>query len=250
MPVYRREAAKLVAAQASSVPERQRQGPLQLQKPLLERQSAAVPDQFPAGTDHPMARHHDRDRVGPVGRSHGAHSPRRPDRLRALQVAPRLPVRDALQFAPYAALEVGALHIQREVETPQLPCEIGPQLARCLGGDGVNPVPAALDRARKIEINGPQPAITCNQPHSQTIYKGSFGTLEHAVSLSQEAVGWRPLLFRQRPRSCTCYNWTFPSICSLSLSHPITERRRRSSCSSPVVFAPVSSRLSMWSRSL
>src|ERR1019366_1836221 len=250
MPVYRREAAKTVAARVSSVHERQCHSAFQLQKPLLERQSATIPDQFPTGTDHPMARHHDRDRVGPVGRSHGAHRPRRTDRFRDLQVAPRLPVWDALQFAPYAELEIGATHIQREVEAPQLPAEIGPQLARRLGGDGVNPVPAALHRARKVEINGAQPAITCNQSHGQTIYNRSLGTVEHALSLSQTTGGWRPPLFRQRPRSCTCYNWTSPSICCLSFSHPITARRRKSSCSSPVVFAPASSGPLMWSRSL
>src|ERR1019366_6831586 len=95
-------------------------------------------------------------------------------------------------FAPYAELKIGATHIQREVETPQLPGEIGPQLARRLVGYGVNPVSAALDRARKVEIYGAQPGITCNQPHSQTIYNRSLGTVEHALSLSHEIGSWSP----------------------------------------------------------
>src|ERR1035437_3155707 len=197
-----------------------------------------------------MARHHDRDRVGPVGGAHRAHRPRRADRFRDLAVAPRLPIRDALQFAPHAQLESRAPHIQRQVEPPQLPGEIGPQLARGLGGDGVTPGAAALRRTRKVEVNGAQPEIACNKTQGQAIYHCNLGTFEHALSLSQATRCCFLALCRQPPPSRTCYNWSQLPLCLLSLSHLITARIRRSFCSSPVASAPVSSGRSMWSRSL
>src|ERR1019366_4761725 len=200
-----------------------------------------------------MARHHDGDRVGPVGGAHRAHRPRRADRRRNLEVAARLPVGDALQFAPHAQLESRALHIQRQVEAPQLAGEIGPQLARRLARDRVSPGAATLRPPRQIELDGAQARITCNQSQGQSIYHCDLGTLDHALSLSHPARRFRFLalraLFCEPMPCCTCYNCTLSSLCLSSLSHLITARRRRSFCSSLAAFAPVSSGLSMWSRS-
>ena len=153
-----------------------------------------------------MARHHDRDRVGTVGGTHRAHGLRRADGRRDLAVAPRFPVRNALQFAPHAQLEIGALQVERQVEPPQLAGEIGAQLARGLGGDRVSTGAAALQRTPRLEIDGAQPGIACNQAQGQAIYHCNLGTIEHALSLSQAARCWFAALFCVRPLSFTCYN--------------------------------------------
>src|SRR5688572_13154225 len=62
--------------------------------------AAAESGQRSVRSDHPVARHDDRDRVGAVRHPHGPHRLRIVDPLRELQVADRLSIWNARQLLP------------------------------------------------------------------------------------------------------------------------------------------------------
>src|SRR5208282_2721320 len=83
-------------------PQGNRTRPLQPEQQFLAFQAAAVAGEAAVAADHPVARHDDRDRVGPVGQAHRA---RRDEPLaqRAgdVAVADRAPVRNRGQLRPH-----------------------------------------------------------------------------------------------------------------------------------------------------
>src|SRR5579863_10304803 len=95
------------------------------QQPAFALDAAAVAGQRPISADHAMARHHDADRVGPVGRPNRANRTG-PSEFRSQRaVAERLAWRDRREAGPYRALErrAGGTTLDRR-ETSEVAIEI------------------------------------------------------------------------------------------------------------------------------
>jgi hypothetical protein len=60
-------------------------------------------------------------------------------------------------------LEIGAPHVEGQVEPLQLAGEIRTQLALGFGGDRMFAWPGVVHRPPRLEIDGAQPGIACNQ---------------------------------------------------------------------------------------
>ena len=95
-----------------------------LQQPTLAVEPAAVARQAAVRADHAVARHDDRDRVAAVGGADRAGAVRPPDLPGDLAIAARLAVRDREQRLPDVLLEVGAAHVELEVELNALAGEV------------------------------------------------------------------------------------------------------------------------------
>ena len=103
------------------------------QQPTLPLQSAAIAGERRIGADDAVTGHDDRDRVGAIGQAHRAHRLGLPDAGRQRAIADRAAARDAAQFVPYRALEVGAVGGGLDIVDPVEPAlEIG--LERRFGG--------------------------------------------------------------------------------------------------------------------
>ena len=193
-----------------------------------------------------MAGDYDGDRVRSVGGAHRTHGPGRSDRGGDLAVAARLSERDASRVparrvvgircpAGRAGGRSGAIFRRNRRATGGGP--------RRRSGEFPSGSLAIGAKARIRWTRNPESLATSRRVKPSTTV--DLGKIEHGPSLSQPARRWFSAPFWRRIKSYTCYNWISSSLCRLSLSHPITARTRRSFCSSPVVFAPVSSGLSM-----
>ena len=88
-------------------------------------QPAAEAGQRAVGADHAVARQDDRHRVLAVRGTDRPRSVRaEPEPARLLAVAHRLPVRDRREREPAAALELGAVEVERKVERGRLAGEV------------------------------------------------------------------------------------------------------------------------------
>src|SRR6185295_409578 len=103
---------------------------LVLQQPPFAIDAAAESREISVRADHAMTRHDDRNRVLAVGRANGARIPGVAELARELPVAGRAAVGDLAQQGPYAALELGSVSIERQIEADSGALEILRQLLR------------------------------------------------------------------------------------------------------------------------
>ena len=132
-----------------------KQRSLVLEQEPLNVQSPAEAGERAVRTDHAMAREHDRNRVGAVGRSDGTSPVRvEPEASRLLAVADRLSVWDRREREPAPTLELGPVQPEREVELHEFALEVGLELTGSVIEDRRPPVrpdpvaaePNALER--------------------------------------------------------------------------------------------------------
>ena len=114
-----------------------------------------------AGADHAMPGQHDRKRIAPVGGTDGAGPvAAEPEASCLLAVADRLSVWNGRERELAAALEVGPVQLEREVERPRARHRSRPQLARGVFQDGRPPFrsdPAA------VEQHALEPRVGCDE---------------------------------------------------------------------------------------
>src|SRR5262245_48284950 len=114
---------------------------LDLEQRLLALDAAGVPGQGAVGSDHPVARDDDRDRVAAVGESDGpGGGVGLAEPLRDLAVRRGVAVPDLQQLTPDGPLEVAPLRVEREIELLEVTVEVGIQLAHGLDQDRVGVV--------------------------------------------------------------------------------------------------------------
>src|ERR1035437_3141709 len=159
-----------------------------------------------------MTRDHDGDGVGSVGGAHCAHGFGGSNGRGDLSVAPGFPVGDRLQLPPDALLKIRSLHVQGQVEFPQLSSKICLQLSCSLAEQGVGVVARAWSGWKGLEFNGANSRFACNQSKPQIVYKLNLGPLEHGNSLPHRApvhaVNCRRFTgIAVRTRLQSCYNW-------------------------------------------
>ena len=131
-----------------------------IQQPDLPVEAAAVAGERSRRPDDTVTRHHDRDRVGAVGRAHRSRRARGSQRLRDRAVARRLAGREPPQRVPHALLEIGAPHVQRK------PADVRARAGKV----PVQPRARAGDR-RRLAIHdfmgrepSPQPRLEAGEP--------------------------------------------------------------------------------------
>src|SRR6516165_4452255 len=99
---------------------------LKLEERSFTIQSAAIPDQVPVGTDHPVTRDDNRDRISPVRQT---NSPRNISHFFRLGfVGNGCTKRDIPKFVPDANLECRSMQKNRNIKVLQIPPKILVQL--------------------------------------------------------------------------------------------------------------------------
>src|SRR4051794_2265297 len=89
---------------------------LEVEQETLALHAAAVPGERAGAADHPVAWHHDRDRVAAVREPDRARRPRAPDAARELSVTDGLAVLDVEKLPPDRSLKLRPLHPQWQRE--------------------------------------------------------------------------------------------------------------------------------------
>ena len=105
---------------------------LEIEQRLFDRQPAAVAGERSVAADDAVTRNDDRDRIGSVGETDGAHRFGIADAPRELSVAGGLAVRDIAQRAPHLLLKRRALRRERNIKRAELAGEVRRSVAtRC-----------------------------------------------------------------------------------------------------------------------
>src|SRR5262249_36604503 len=103
---------------------RARNTPLVIQQPLFSPPPAAVSDQLTVGTNHPVARNHQGQRVSSVSAPDCPHCSRAIKPTRQIRIRPSLTRWNLPQQFPNAPLKSGTNHHQRDRELYCLSVEI------------------------------------------------------------------------------------------------------------------------------
>jgi hypothetical protein len=166
---------------------------LPIQQVAVCAKTTGKPGQGAGSAHHPMARRDDRDRVAAIRGTHRAHGRGMADLARDLTVAAGLAKRDRQQRRPNDLLKLGALEVERNVESLQASLEVSSQLVPCFDKDRVRCCLDHRSEAHAVRVvvlpqHGGETRIVCHQFQEADGRRGSFEDVIHARPFVVETV--------------------------------------------------------------